>query len=85
MSAHEQEEHYARHGGVHFTPRVSPEKINRFVNQLPEERRDSFYEVIKALQEANLITVHNDGIFTDGEGEVGGSDECGDRRDETIQ
>ncbi|WP_107728270.1 hypothetical protein [Desmospora activa] len=76
MEPTDQNEHYARHGGVHFTPNASPEAINRFVNRLPEERRDSFYEVIKELSEANLITLHNDGVLADGEGKVGGSDDC---------
>ncbi|SMO68304.1 hypothetical protein [Melghirimyces algeriensis] len=72
----EEQEHFARHGGVHFTPNASPEIINRFVKNLPIERRESFYEIMKELSEADLITLHNDGILADGEGEIGGSDEC---------
>jgi hypothetical protein len=74
----DREVHFSRHGGVHFTPRVPPETINQFVSQLPQERRESFYGVLKALQEAKLITIHNDGILADGEGRIGGSADCGD-------
>ncbi|PTX62453.1 hypothetical protein C8P63_10548 [Melghirimyces profundicolus] len=69
-------EHFVRHGGVPFTPKVSPEKITRFVNELPPERRESFYEIMKELSEAGLITVHNNGVLVDGEGKIGGSDDC---------
>lgn len=69
-------EHFARHGGVHFTPRATPEEINLFVNQLPADQRESMYEVMKLLVDHQLITVHNDGVFTDGDGEIGGSEDC---------
>ncbi|SFI68949.1 hypothetical protein [Thermoflavimicrobium dichotomicum] len=69
-------DHYVRHGGVHFTPNVSPEKINQFVNQLPESKRESMYQVMQELAQAGLITVHNDRVWADGEGKIGGSNEC---------
>ncbi len=69
-------EHFARHGGVHFTPNVPPEEINRFVNRLPEEKRDSMFHVMEELSKAGLITIHNDGILADGTGKIGGSDDC---------
>lgn len=69
-------EHFALHGGAHFTAKASPEEINRFVQNLPPGRRENFYEIMKELSEANLITLHNDGLLTDGEGKLGGSDEC---------
>ncbi|OYD07958.1 hypothetical protein [Paludifilum halophilum] len=70
------EEHYARHGGTRFSPNAPAEEINQFVRELPEERKETFYELLKELSEAGLITLHNDGVLADGEGEVGGSDEC---------
>lgn len=69
-------EHFALHGGTHFTPNASLETINRFVQNLPLDRRENFYEIMKELSEANLIILHNDGLLTDGEGKLGGSDEC---------
>ncbi len=68
--------HFALHGGTHFTPNASPEKINRFVQNLPPERRETFYEIMKELSRADLIALHNDGLLADGEGNIGGSDDC---------
>lgn len=70
------QKHFARHGGVHFSNRVSPEEINRFVRQLPPEKKESLYEVLKELEQAGMIVIHNDGIWADGDGEIGGSQEC---------
>ncbi|SFS36488.1 hypothetical protein [Marininema halotolerans] len=70
------DDHFARHGGVHFSPNASAEEINQFVNEMPVDQRDSFYEVIKSLSDQGLITLHNDGILADGEGQVGGSNDC---------
>lgn len=69
-------EHFARHGGVHFENLVPPEEINKFVDSLPEERRESMYEVMKELEQAGLIRIIHDGLWADGEGNVGGSEEC---------
>ncbi|QKG85781.1 hypothetical protein GXN76_15855 [Kroppenstedtia pulmonis] len=76
MEDFNQEGHFARHGGVHFSPNVPAEQINQFVKDLPEHQRDSFYEVLKQLSQEGLITLHNDGLFADGEGNIGGSEEC---------
>ncbi|MCS1352646.1 hypothetical protein [Mechercharimyces sp. CAU 1602] len=72
----EHHDHFARHGGVHFTANVSADQINQFVNDLPSEKRNSLYEVMKHLDEAGLISLYNDGLLADGDGEVGGSQEC---------
>lgn len=69
-------EHFARHGGVHFAPHASSDEINRFVRQLPAGKRDSLFEVLQELNRAGLISLYNDGVWTDGEGRIGGSDEC---------
>ncbi|SDC51243.1 hypothetical protein SAMN04488112_10938 [Melghirimyces thermohalophilus] len=76
MTSREPQEHFALHGGTHFTPKESPESINRFVASLPPERRENLYEIMKELADADLITLHNDGLLADGEGEIGGSDDC---------
>jgi hypothetical protein len=34
------------------------------------------FQVMKELEAAGLITVYNDGLLADGEGKIGGSDEC---------
>ncbi|MFD1397614.1 hypothetical protein ACFQ49_16405 [Kroppenstedtia eburnea] len=70
------EGHFALHGGTHFTPKASPEEINRFVQNLPPGRRETFYEIMKELSQADLITLRDDGLLADGEGKIGGSDEC---------
>ena len=71
-----QQDHFARHGGVHFSNNVPPEEINQFVGQLPAGKRESLFEVLQELRNSGLITIHNDHVFTDGEGKIGGSDEC---------
>nr|WP_231633327.1 hypothetical protein [Numidum massiliense] len=70
------QEHFARHGGVHFQNNRPPAEINAFVRSLPPEKRDSFYEVLAELSAAGLITLYNDHLWADGEGELGGSDDC---------
>lgn len=64
-------EHFAQFGGVHFINNVSPREINIFVRELPEEKRDSIFEVLTELNKEGLITIVNDGIFADGEGHIG--------------
>ncbi|GGE05738.1 hypothetical protein GCM10011571_03570 [Marinithermofilum abyssi] len=76
MNHGQQEEHFARHGGVHFSTNAPAEEINQFVNSLPADKRDSLYEVLNELGRAGLITFYNDGLLADGEGKIGGSNEC---------
>lgn len=47
-------------GGVKFRNLVPPVKINRFVNRLPQLKRDSLFEIASELQHAGLIEVLND-------------------------
>ncbi|MFC7440127.1 hypothetical protein [Laceyella putida] len=70
------QEHFARHGGTHFRANVSEQEINAYVRSLPEEKRESMYEVMKELAAAGKITLLNDGVLADGEGRIGGSTEC---------
>ncbi|RKD23021.1 hypothetical protein BEP19_12385 [Ammoniphilus oxalaticus] len=68
--------HFARHGGVHYEYNASAEEINAFVNQLPADKKESMFEVMQELSENGLITVFNDELFADGDGEIGGSEDC---------
>lgn len=70
------QDHFARHGGVHYIRHVPDHQINQYVNQLPEEKRASMYEVMKELENKGWISIVNDGVFADGEGEIGGSNDC---------
>lgn len=69
-------EHFARHGGVHFTQKASNEQINNFVRQLSDDKRDSLFEVLGELNQAGLIQLQNDGQFADGNGVDHGTTGC---------
>ena len=53
-------ERVMKYGGVKFRNLVPPVKINRFVNKLPDERKESLFEVAKELSNAGLIKILND-------------------------
>lgn len=53
-------ERILKYGGVKFRNLVPPVKINRFVNSLPRNKRDSLFEIASELQVAGLIDVLND-------------------------
>lgn len=57
------DEYYLKYGGVKFTSNVSPQEINEFVSQLPEEKKASLYLIAKELAEHGYITLHQ-GEFT---------------------
>lgn len=44
-------------GGVQFAANVPPQEINKFVRELPKDKKDSLYEVIKELADNNLINL----------------------------
>ena len=69
-------DHFARHGGVHFENNKTPEEINEFVRNLPAGRRENLFEVLQELNQNGYITVLNDHVFTDGSGNIGGSEDC---------
>ncbi len=52
-------ERVIKFGGVKIRNLVPPVKINRFVNSLPPERKESLFEVASELQDAGLIQVLN--------------------------
>jgi len=53
-------ERILKYGGAKFRNLVPPVKINRFVNRLPRDKRESLFEIASELQEAGLIDVLND-------------------------
>ncbi|MDP4126727.1 MAG: hypothetical protein Q8912_07280 [Bacillota bacterium] len=53
-------ERILKYGGVKIRNLVPPVKINRFVNNLPDNKRDSLFEIAGELQEAGMIDVLND-------------------------
>ncbi|MBO8169995.1 MAG: hypothetical protein H0Z35_12545 [Thermoanaerobacteraceae bacterium] len=55
---------FLKYGGIKFKPLAEPEEINRFVAQLPEQKRNSLYSVAEELRKAGLIFIPNDGEFT---------------------
>lgn len=71
-----QQEHFVRHGGVHYILNVPEHQVRQYVDQLPEEKRSSLFEVMQDLKNKGWITIVNDGVFADGEGKIGGSDDC---------
>ena len=69
------DEHFVRHGGVHFRTHVSPQEINQFIRKLPAGKRDSLFEVLEQLDQAGLISIVNDHVFADGDGVIAGGEE----------
>lgn len=53
-------ERILKYGGAKFRNLVPPVKINRFVNALPRNKRDSLFEISSELQQAGLIEVFNE-------------------------
>ncbi len=46
-----------KYGGIKYINNVSTEKINNFVEQLPEDKRDSMAEVTQILKDEGLISL----------------------------
>lgn len=46
---------YLKYGGVRFINYSSPEEIRNFVNSLPEEERDSLFNVVNLLESEGHI------------------------------
>lgn len=68
------QDHFVKHGGVHFRTHVEPAEINNFIRKLPAGKRESLFEVLEQLDQAGMISIVNDHVFTDGDGIVGGGD-----------
>lgn len=53
-------ERVLKFGGVKIRNLVPPVKINRFVQKLPQDRRDSLFEIATELRQVGLIKVLED-------------------------
>ena len=53
-------ERIMKYGGVKFRNLVPPVKINRFVNKLAPEKKESLYEIATELSDAGMIEILND-------------------------
>ncbi len=53
-------ERVIKYGGVKFRNLVPPVKINRYVNALPKDKKDSLFEVASELADAKLIDILNE-------------------------
>lgn len=49
-------EKVVKFGGIAFHNNVEPEEINKFVRELPQQKKDSLFEVLKELDAQGLIT-----------------------------
>lgn len=50
---------HVKYGGIKFVNNVPPDKINQFVEELPDEQRKSLFNVVKLLDEEGLITLED--------------------------
>jgi len=46
---------YIKYGAVGFNAKASPAKINRFIRDLPDNKRQSLYQVAEELKSNGLI------------------------------
>lgn len=65
---------HIKYGGVGFNTKASPSQINRFINNLPRDKRQSLYQVSEELKSAGLIETtgeitqkHNKNLYNDRE------------------
>jgi hypothetical protein len=58
---------YIKYGGMKFEQKAPAREINRFVNKLPEEKRQSMHQVVTELDDANLIDLKNEVTTIDDE------------------
>ncbi|MGI6226796.1 MAG: hypothetical protein ACOYJ1_11140 [Peptococcales bacterium] len=60
-------EKYIKYGGMKFEQNVKTQEINRFVDDLPEEKRQSMHQVVHELDKAKLIDLKNEVTTIDDE------------------
>lgn len=58
---------YIKYGGMKFKQKAPTQEINRFVYNLPEEKRNSMYQVVNELDDADLIDLENEVTTIDDE------------------
>lgn len=61
---------HAKYGGVHFTQLATAQDINNFVKTLPEEKRDSLFEVMEELHNQGYIRIENDESWMDAHNDI---------------
>lgn len=51
---------HIKYAAVGFRPKASPSTINRFIRELPEEKRQSLFQVAEELKSSDLIELSED-------------------------
>ncbi|MHB8126197.1 MAG: hypothetical protein ACYDEJ_11260 [Desulfitobacteriaceae bacterium] len=57
-------ERILKYGGVKFRNLMPPVKINRFINKLPVDKKESLFEISTELQQAGLIKIFNNRVHS---------------------
>ncbi len=57
-------EDFVKYGGIKFTNNASPSKINEYVRSLPENERQSLFQVVRKLDHEGLITLDDSELTT---------------------
>lgn len=60
----EEGKRYIKYGGVRFSYKAPPSRIDAFVRQLPAHQRESLFEVVKRLEQEGLIQIHHGDLTT---------------------
>jgi len=58
------EENFVKYGGIKFTNNVSPSKINEYVSKLPDNERQSLFQVVRKLDGEGLISLDDSELTT---------------------
>ncbi len=65
---------HIKYGAVGFNTKASPSQINRFINNLPDSKRQSLFQVTEELKSAGLLETtgeitkeHNKNLFNNRE------------------
>jgi len=58
---------YIKYCGMKFEQKAGAQEINRFVNNLPEQKRQSMHQVVNELDNADLIDLKNEVTTIDDE------------------
>ncbi|MFZ5942920.1 MAG: hypothetical protein ACOYVD_02335 [Bacillota bacterium] len=60
-------EKHIKFGGMKFEQNADNKEINKFVRDLPKEKKQSMYQVVNELDDANLIDMKNEVTTIDDE------------------
>lgn len=50
---------YVKFGGMKFEQNASNKEVNKFVNKLPDKKKQSIHQVVESLDEQGLIDLKN--------------------------